>query len=80
MADVPDDPVARGVEHVVQGDREFDHAEAGAEMAAGDGDRIDRLGAQFVGDLPKLALFELPQIVGGVDLIEEGRLGRFGHQ
>ena len=59
MADVPDDAVARGVEHVMQRDRQFDHAEAGAEMAAGDGDRIDGLGAQFVGDLPELALVEL---------------------
>ena len=80
MADVPDDPVARGVEHVMQGDRQFDHAEAGAQMAAGDGDRIDGLGAQLVGNLAKLALVELPQIVGGVDQVKEGRLGRFGHQ
>ena len=64
----------------MQRDRQLDHAEPGAEMAAGDGDRIDRLGAQFVGDLPKLALVEPPQVVGGVDLIKEGRLGRFGHQ
>ena len=28
MADVPDQPVVRRVEHVVQGDRQFDHAEA----------------------------------------------------
>ena len=80
MADVPDDAVARRVEQVVQRDGQLDHAEAGAEMAAGDGDRVDRLGAQFVGDLPELALVEPPQIVGGVDLVEEGRLGRFGHQ
>ena len=56
MADVPDQPVARRVEHVVQRDGELDHAEAGAEMAAGDGDRIDRFLAQFVGDLPQLEL------------------------
>ena len=65
MADVPDDPVPRGVEHVVQGDRELDHAETGAEVPAGDGDRIDRLGTQFVGDLPELALFEPPEVVRG---------------
>ena len=80
MADVPDDAVARRVEDVVQRDRQFDHAEAGAQMAAGDRDRIDGLGAQFVGDLPELALVEPPQVVRGVDLIKQGRLGRFGHQ
>ena len=80
MADVPDNPVPRGVEYVVQGDRELDHAETGAKVPAGDGDRIDGLGPQFVGDLPELAFLEPPEVVRGVDLIKEGRLGRFGHQ
>jgi hypothetical protein len=31
---------------------QFDDAEAGAKMAAGHGDRIDCLPAQFVGNLP----------------------------
>ena len=43
MADVPDHPVARRVEHVVQRDSQLDDAEAGAQMAAGDGNRVDRL-------------------------------------
>ena len=51
MADVPDQPVARRVEHVVQRHGQLDHAEPGAEMAAGDRDRIDRLGAQLVRQL-----------------------------
>ena len=80
MADVPDQPVVRRVEDVMQRDRQFDDAEAGAEMAAGDRDRIDRLGAQLVGDLPELALVEPPQVVGSVDLVKEGRLRRLGHQ
>ena len=52
MADVPDQPVGRRVENVVQRDRQFDDAEAGAEMAAGDSDSVDGLLAQFVRDLP----------------------------
>ena len=36
MADVPDQPVARRIEHRVEGNRQLDHAERGAEMAAGD--------------------------------------------
>ena len=39
MADIPDQPVARRVEDVVQRDRQLDDAEAGAEMAAGDARR-----------------------------------------
>ena len=43
VADVPDQPVGRRVENVVQRDRQLDDAEAGAEMAAGDGDSVDGL-------------------------------------
>ena len=43
VADVPDQPVVRRVEDVVERHRQLDHAEAGAEMAAGDRDRGDRL-------------------------------------
>ena len=56
MADVPDKPVVRGVEHVVQGHGQFDHAEAGAEMPAGRRNRVDGLGAQLVGQLTQLGL------------------------
>ena len=51
VADVPDQPVGRRVEDMVQRDGQFDHAEPGAEMAAGLGDRVDGLGAQFIGQL-----------------------------
>ena len=47
VADVPDQPIFRRVEDVVQGDGQFDDAQPGAEMAAGDRHCIDKLGAQF---------------------------------
>ena len=34
MADVPDQAVLRGVEHVVEGNRQLDDPQPGAEMAA----------------------------------------------
>ena len=37
VADVPDHPVARGVEDIMQCNGELDHAQARAEMPAGDG-------------------------------------------
>ena len=43
VADVPDQPVVRRVEHVVQGHGQLDHAQPGAEMPAGHRDRVDRL-------------------------------------
>ena len=71
MADVPDQPVGRRVEHVVQRDRQLDDAEAGAEMAAGDRDRVDGFAAQFVGDLPQLVGLEAPEVLRGLDLVEQ---------
>ena len=52
MADVPDQDVVRRVIDMVQGDGQLDHAEASAQVPAGGGDRIDRLGPQLVGELP----------------------------
>ena len=41
VADVPDQAVARRIEDVMDRGRQFDHAEAGAEMAASHRDRVD---------------------------------------
>ena len=71
MADIPDQPVARRVEHVVQRDGQFDDAEAGAEVAAGHRNRTDRFGPQFVGHLPELTLGQAPQIGGRLDGVEK---------
>src|SRR2546421_1532695 len=55
VPDVPDEPVAWSIEDVMERDRQLDHAEAGAEMATGHRDRIDRLLAQLVRQLAQLA-------------------------
>ena len=73
VADVPDDAVGGRVEHIVQRHRQLDDAEAGAEMAAGDRNRADRLGAQFVGDFGEVALLQPPQIGGRGDFIQKWR-------
>ena len=54
MSDIPDDAIGRRVKQVMERNGEFDHAQAGAEVAAGHGNRIDRLCSQFVGDLSQL--------------------------
>ena len=76
VADVPDQPVARRVEHVVQRHRELDHAQPGAEMAAGDRHRRDRLLAQFVGELAQLVGLQPTDIGRYVDGIEKRRVCR----
>ena len=55
VADVPDQTVVRRVEDIVQRDRQLDHAEPGAEMAAGVGHGVDQLGAQLVRQLRQVA-------------------------
>ena len=80
MADVPDQAVARGVEHIVHGGRQFDDAEAGAEMAAGDRDGIDGFLTQLVGDLPDLFDLELAQVVRGADGVEKRRFTEYRSQ
>ncbi len=79
VADVPDQAVVRRVEHVVQRNRQLDHAEAGAEMAAGDRDRVDGLLAQLVGELAELLDLEGAQIRRRLDEVEQGGLGGLGH-
>ena len=67
VADVPDDAVVGRVVEVMQGDGEFDHAEAGAEMAAALADRFDQVGAQFLGDRGQFVFVELAQVGGNGD-------------
>ena len=73
VADVPDQPVVRRVEDVVQRDGQLDDAEAGAEMAAGDRDRVDRLLPQLVGELLQLVVLKRAQIRRRLDTIEQRR-------
>ncbi len=74
MPDVPDQPVARRVEDIVQRHGEFDDAEARAEMPAGHRDGADRLGAQFVGEPPEVPDRQLAQIGWRSNPIEQRRL------
>src|SRR5262249_47753859 len=71
MANVPDQPVARRIEEVVQCYRQFDDAEPRSEMAAGYCHRVDGLGAQFVCDLAQLLFVEPAKIGRILDFLEK---------
>ncbi len=81
MADIPDQPVVRGVEDVMQRDGEFDHAEARTEMAAGHRNRVDGLDPQFVRQLAQARFRQRPDLLRRSDGIEQrrARLRAFGH-
>jgi hypothetical protein len=55
----------------MQGDGQFDDAQAGSEMSAGYRDCVDRLRTQFVGDLPELMVLKLSEVGGGRQGIEK---------
>ncbi len=74
VAHVPDEAVARGIEQIVEGDGQLDDAEAGAQVAAGHRDGVDRLLAQLGGELRQILLGKFAQILRCLHPIEEGRL------
>src|SRR5262249_5332987 len=73
MPDIPDQPVVRRVEHIVQSHGQLDDAEPSAEMTARDRDRVDQLGAQLVGDLAQIGFGQAPQIGRYIDPVEQRR-------
>ncbi len=72
VAHVPDEPVVRRVEKIVDGNRQLDDPQARAEMTARHRNSVDHLVAQLVGDLLKLIRVEFAKVFGGLDGIEEG--------
>ena len=72
MAYIPDQPVARRVEDVVQGDRQFDDAQAGAKMASGHRNCADRFAPQFVSNLPELPFVQSPRSAGELMVSRSG--------
>ena len=79
MADIPDQPITWRVEHRVEGHGQLDHAERGAEVAAGDGNRFDRLGAQLRGERLQLFRRQIAQVGRVPHPVEEWCLGRYTH-
>jgi hypothetical protein len=78
VADVPDEHVARGFEHMVQGHRQLHHAQARAEVAAGDRDRGDGFGAKLVRELAQVGDGKPARIRGAFDGVQQR--GRLRHQ
>src|SRR6476620_5547275 len=73
VAYVPDQTVIRGVEYVVQRNRQLDDTEPCSEMATGLCDRVDGFRTQFVGKLFKLIGRQVFEIARDVDAVEQGR-------
>src|SRR5262249_19544525 len=71
VSDIPDEPVVRRIEHVVERHCELDHAQARAQVSAGHRDSADRLLTQLVRELAQVAFRKLAQILRRVDAVEQ---------
>src|SRR5262245_46008219 len=71
MTDVPNQFVIRGIEDVMQGNRQLDYAETGSKMAARNRNRVDGLGAQFIGNLLQVPRINAAQVGRALDRIEK---------
>src|SRR5205085_3068649 len=67
MADIPDQFVAGGLEHVMTGNRQFANSQPRTEVASGHRHRRDRLLTKLVGELAQLRARKLSQIIGFVN-------------
>ena len=72
MSNVPNNFVFGRIKHVMQGDGQFDHAQARAEMAAGFGDGRNGFLPQLVGQLHKLRIAEPLHVGGRFHLVQQG--------
>ncbi len=71
---VPDQAVFGRVEDVVQGEGQFHHAKARAEMAPGLAYRPQQEGAQFARKRHQLVTAQRAQLLGRIDTIQQGGL------
>src|SRR6185437_12460451 len=70
VPDIPNQLVIGCVEDVVKGDGQFDDAQSGPEMSAGQCNRADRLIAQFVCNLLEVPRIDTAQIGWTLDGVE----------
>ena len=75
VAGVEQDAVARRVEHPVQGERQLDDAEVGAEVAAVRRHRGDDGDADLLGELGQLGRVEVAEVVRPLEVVEQTHAG-----
>jgi hypothetical protein len=71
MADVPDNPVARRIEHGVEGDRELDDTQPGSNVATGPRADLNQTRPQFLRDGAQLIARHRLQIGRRMDPFED---------
>ena len=72
---IPDQLVGGCVKHIMQGNGEFDNAQASTKMAAGLTHCIQQEVPQFLGKLRQLVFFKQPHVCRNRDSVQQGRGG-----
>src|SRR5690606_29029314 len=80
VADVPYQPVGRGVIEPVQRDGQLDHAQTRAEVATGLRPLLDQVPTQLIRDRGQLLDGKLAKVGGYLDTREAGVALRIDHQ
>src|SRR6185312_14392170 len=80
MADIPDQFVARRVEHIMQRYGQLDHTEPRAEVPTGGRNGGNRLLAQLVGELRQLLLVQRTQVAWEFHRVEQRSYGTVTHR
>ena len=78
VADIEDQSVFRRVEDLVDGNRQFHHAEAGPQMATGFRHGVNHLVAQFPRQFRQVAIVDLLEIGGKIHPVEQWCLWHSG--
>ncbi len=77
VADIPHQAVIGGVEDVMQGDGQLDHAEAGTEVPAALANAVEQVLAQFVSEGFQVRFGQAAQFVRRVGAVEQRRQRAF---
>jgi hypothetical protein len=80
MAYIPDQPIFRRVEDIVQGDSQFHRAQIGGEMATGRATRSESGTHATHAPAGRRVLRQRPQVVGVVDLFQQRKSGSGRHR
>ncbi len=75
MPNIPDQPVFRRIEDIMDGRRQLDNAKAGAQVTSSRRDGADRFGSQFICQLAQLIRSQVAQIRRNPDGVEQRCIG-----
>ncbi len=70
VGNVPDQDIARCIEHIVDGGRQLDDSQTGPQVPTGQRHLVQHLLAQFFGELSEFVLVELAQVFWRMHPIE----------